>query len=478
MRNFLIALTRNPVSLVGSAITTASVVIIASLFALDLAGFRGSPYLGILAYLVLPAFFVLGLVLIPIGIARERRRAARAAAAGEAPPTFPVVDLNRPRTRNLAMTFLVLTLVNVVVLAAATYKGVETMESTEFCGATCHTVMQPEYTAYQRSPHARVGCVDCHIGPGADWFVKSKLSGAWQVIAVTFDLYPRPIPTPIENLRPARETCEQCHWPTKFVGDRLKVIPHFASDEANTALKTVLLLRVGGIEGRQSHGIHWHVDPGVRIRYRADERRETIREVEMTLADGTVKTFLPPDDGAADGAAAAPAGGAAAEWRVMDCMDCHNRPSHTFRTPEQEVDHALADGRLDRSLPYLRRQGLELLRADHPSHEAARAAIPAALADFYRAEHPELAAARAADVAGAGEALAELWTANVFPEMDVTWGSYPNHIGHNDFPGCFRCHDDQHTTAGGEAITSDCSTCHNLLAMEEEDPAILAELQP
>ena len=135
------------------------------------------------------------------------------------------------------------------------------MDSTQFCGGTCHTVMTPEFTTYQRSPHSRVKCTECHIGSGADWFVKSKLSGSWQLVSVALDLYPRPIPTPVENLRPARETCEQCHWPTRFVGERLRFFNRFAEDEKQTEKKTVLLMKIGGGETGRAHGIHWHVDP-------------------------------------------------------------------------------------------------------------------------------------------------------------------------------------------------------------------------
>jgi nitrate/TMAO reductase-like tetraheme cytochrome c subunit len=468
LRSFLVATTRNVTSLLGVAITTASAVIIVTLFALELVGFHGSPYIGILAYLILPAIFLMGLTLVPVGILRARRRARRALELGEALPTFPVVDLNRDRTRRTVLIVLLLSLANVIILATATYKGVEIMDSTEFCGSTCH-VMLPERTVYRRSPHARVKCVECHIGPGAGWFVKSKLSGAWQVAAVTFDLYPRPIPTPIENLRPARETCEQCHWPAKFVGDRLRVITHYASDEASTELKTVLLLRVGGVQGRTAHGIHWHVDPGMRIRYRSDEKRATIHEVEMTLPDGAVKLFRGPQQTAE---------GAAESWRTMDCVDCHNRPSHVYRMPEPEIDRAIALGAIDRSLPFVRREGLRLLQEPHASEAEARKAIHAGLDAFYRASYPQLSAEAAERIAQSARALGDIFATNVFPEMNVTWGTYPNHIGHQDFPGCFRCHDGEHVAADGEAISQDCSTCHTLLAMEEEEPEVLKLLRP
>ncbi len=467
MRDFFAILTRNPISLGGSALTTASFMMMGSLFGIESFGYHGSPYVGILTYLILPAFFIVGLLLIPLGIFREKRRAKLAGESGR--PAFPVLDLNRGNIRRNVLIFLVLTVANIIVLATATYKGVEVMDSTAFCGATCHTVMQPEYTAYQGSPHSRVNCVECHIGPGADWFVKSKLSGAWQVVAVTFDLFPRPIPTPIENLRPARETCEQCHWPTKFVGDRLKVITRFQDDEQNTELKTVLLLRVGGIEGRKAHGIHWHVDPEHQIRYRSDPSRETIYEVELTGPDGDTKTFLP------GGQPAEPEG--QVEWRVMDCVDCHNRPTHIYQMPADAVDRALQEGRIDPSLPYVKREGLSVLEKEYASHDEARQSIEAALRSFYGDKYPDIGGDDPRVVEAAG-ALGDIYGRNVFPEMNVTWGTYPNHIGHFNFEGCFRCHNDDHATTGGEAIAQDCDTCHTLLAMEEPNPEILAELQP
>lgn len=470
MKNFFIALTRNPISLVGAAITTASAVLFVTLFVLDALGMEGGPYAGIVAFLIVPAVFVVGLLLIPVGISRERRRERAAAARGEAPPAFPVLDFNRPEVRNRGLVIVALTLVNLVLLAVATYKGVETMETTAFCGQACHSVMAPEFTAYQRGAHASVGCVQCHIGPGAGWFVKSKLSGSWQVISVNLKLYPTPIPSPVHNLRPARETCEQCHWPQKFVGDRLKVIDSYADDEANTQLKTVLLMRVGGIAGRTAQGIHWHVDPANLIRYRSDESREKIYEVELTGADGKVERFLGP--------------GAESEeakqgvWRTMDCVDCHNRPSHTFHSPEDEVDLAIRDGKIARDLPFVRREGVRLLRGDYPSHEAATAAILAGLKEFYARERPEIAAGRAPAIEAAAAALAEGYRSNVFPNMKVTWGTYPNHIGHESTPGCYRCHDEEHKTAEGRTISQDCATCHSLLAMQEEDPEILKTLSP
>jgi nitrate/TMAO reductase-like tetraheme cytochrome c subunit len=464
VKAFFSLLTRHPLSLAGTSITTVAALLFATFLTLELFGMHGHPYVGILAYLVFPALFGLGLILIPIGLRRARAREA----AGE---VFPVIDLNQPRTRSRFVVFLVLTAVNLIVVAVASLKSVEVMDTTEFCGTACHSVMEPEHTAFERGAHASVRCVDCHIGPGAGWFVKSKLSGSWQLVSVALDLYPTPIPTPVHNLRPARDTCEQCHWPQKFVGDRLKVITRFDEDEENTEKKTVLLMRVGGISGRESQGIHWHVDPANAIRYRSDETREEIYEVELTRPDGSRERWLAPGADAGELAAKG-------EWRAMDCVDCHNRPSHTFRLPEAELDLAIETGRVARDLPYVRREGLRLLRAEYADRDAARAGLRDGLRAFYSESYPELAASRTADVDAAAEALFAGWSANVFPRMKVGWGTYPNHIGHEQTPGCFRCHDDLHSTASGETISQDCDTCHSLLAMEEVDPEILRTLSP
>jgi hypothetical protein len=468
LKSFFLALTRNPISLLGTAIVTASAILIVTLFTLETLGHRGSPYVGILAFVLLPAIFVAGLLLIPFGIVRQRKRDRAAQARGEGPALFPVIDLNRGRTRQRVLVFTGLTAVNVVLLAVATYKGVETMDSTEFCGQACHSVMQPEFTAYQRSAHANVQCVGCHIGPGADWFVKSKLSGTWQLVSVTFGLYPRPIPTPVHSLRPARETCEQCHWPVKFVGDRLKVITKHSDDEANTPTKTVLLMRVGGQEGSRSHGIHWHVDPGVEIRYLADATRETIFDIEMRTPDGKVTRFAPPEG------SQPPAG---AVWRTMDCIDCHNRPSHTFKPADREVDDALVAGKIAADLPFVRREGVRLLTADYPTHEAAAEGIRTGLNAFYAKDFPALARGKAEAIGQAAAVLATIYQSNVFPTMKVAWGTYPNHIGHETAPGCYRCHDDEHQAPDGRTVSQDCSTCHSLLAVEEVNPEILASLE-
>jgi hypothetical protein len=465
-KNFMASITRNAVSVGGTALAVASLVLISSLFVMGLIGFQGGPYIGILTFLILPLFFVVGLILIPIGAVLGRRKARRM-PEGAGTPLLPIFDLNVSKTRRWLLILLGATMVNIVVLASATYKGVEVMESVEFCGMACHSVMEPEHTAHQRSAHSRVKCAECHIGPGANWFVKSKLDGAWQLVAVALDLYPRPIPTPLHDLRPARETCEQCHWPTKFVGDKLTVKKTYEDDEMNSELTTALLLRVGGTGATNSSGIHWHVNPDVGIRYRSDESREEIYEVEFTDADGSVTEYSDrsaPEEGGI--------------WRSMDCVDCHNRPSHIYQPPDREIDSAISDGLIDRSLPFVKRESLRIIDSEYPSHEEARTVITGELERFYAENYPEVSAERSDDINAAAQTLGDIYSVNVFPQMNVWWNTYPNHIGHQTSPGCFRCHARKMRTAERVEIRNDCDVCHVVLANREENPQILTDLIP
>lgn len=458
----LVHLSNNWISLAGVVVVTTATVFWLFLLPTTLGGETHNPYFGILAFLLLPGFFFSGLALIPLGVWLRWRRERR---TGSYPRTFAALDWKNVELRRLAIFVGVTTFANIIIASQLTYGAVTYMESVTFCGQTCHTVMQPEFAAYQNSPHSRVECVQCHIGPGASWFVKSKLSGTWQVFAVTFNTFERPIPTPVHNLRPARETCEQCHWPQKYGEDRVRVINKYADDEANTLSKTVLLVKIGG--GNHGVGIHGtHLGPGVRIRYgHSDESRQTIPWMEYS--DKTRRTVYKTADAKPDGAGLT--------MREMDCMDCHNRPSHSFELPERAVDTAMFAGEIP-NLPFAKKKSVEALKKTYATREAAAGQIPAELAAFYRDTYPAVYAERRADVERAGRAVLAIWNRNVFPDMKVTWGTYPNNIGHNDFPGCFRCHDDEHTSADGRKVSQDCNACHNLLAMDEPEPKILGDL--
>ena len=460
----IVHLANNWISQAGVVIVTTATICWLFLLPTTLRGETTSPYVGILAFLTIPVPFFAGLLMIPLGMWLKRKREGRQAIY---PPGFPPLNWQNRELRKLVYFVGATTVLNLAITSQLTYGAVNYMDSTTFCGLTCHSVMQPEYTAYQNSPHSHVECVKCHIGPGTSWFVKSKLSGVGQVFAVTFNTYPRPIPTPVHNLRPARETCEACHWPQKYGQDRVQVIPKFAEDETNSKTETVLLMKIGGgNRGIGIHGTHLGKKPGeVLIRYWAsDEARQTIPIVDYTVKGKTTRFTASPD--------AKPTG----EGREMDCMDCHNRPSHAYDLPDRALDKAMANDLISADLPFAKKKGLEILKAEYKTREQAAERIPAAFKAFYQQNYPAVYAQRMADVDAAANEVAAIWGRNIFPAMNVTWGKYPINIGHADFPGCFRCHDGSHAAQDGNTITQDCNACHNLLGMDEKNPKILTDL--
>lgn len=445
---------RHPLIAIGAALATIGALAFLAFFVLDLFREHGNPYLGILFFLLLPAVFIFGLLLMPLGAWLERRRRL----AGKPPAEWPRVDLNNVRQREIVFGIVLLTLVNAVIVSLAAYRGLEFMDSVTFCGKVCHEVMEPEFVANQAGPHARVVCVDCHIGPGAPWFVRSKLSGTRQVFAVALSTFSRPIPSPVHNLRPARDTCEQCHWPAKFHGDIVRVSREYASDETNSETVTTLRVHVGGGDPGlgQVSGIHWHMALANKVEYIAtDEKRQVIPYVKFTDRFGNVKEYR------SEGVTQAELD--RNELRLMDCVDCHNRPSHPFSpSAERAVDGAIGSNEIPRDLPFVRREGVAVLKAEHASQQAAFDAIASKVRAFYRSTYPDVYAQRRQDVERAVNALQGLYRRNVFPSMKVGWGTYPNNIGHMDFPGCFRCHDDSHKAQDGSVIKQDCETCHTI----------------
>ncbi len=454
----------NPISLAGGAITTASGVTMIGYWLVEMFGrLNDNPYLGIIFYLILPALFVLGLALIPVGVVVRHKKLQK---AGQIPAVYPKVDLNDRIFRHGVDIVLVATIVNLLIVSMASYRGAAYMDSPQFCGQSCH-VMHPEYTAYKISAHSHVDCVDCHIGAGAESYFAAKVDGTKQLVEVTFNRYPMPIPSPVQNLRPARVICEGCHTPARFVGEKLLVKSAFADDEQNTETQTVVVLHLGGQDSLSHltgiHGVHLG-----HIEYIAtDPTRTTIPWVQRQNADGSETVFA-----ASSLNGAVPQG----ERRVMDCIDCHNRAAHTFVTAEEALNRAMADGAVSPTLPWVHKEGLELLKANYSSQADARAKIPAQLEAFYRSGNPEVLATKANLVKSAGEELVTLYSQNVFPDMKVTWGTHPNHIGHMSYPGCFRCHDGDHTAKDSTTIPQDCAVCHNLLAVDESKPKVLADL--
>ncbi len=462
----VIHLGNNWISLLGVVIVTTATIFWLFLLPITLRGETENPYVGILAFLTIPAPFFGGLLLIPLGIWLKRKQEGR---KGVYPPEFPPLTWNNRELRKLVYFVGGTTVLNILIASQLTYGAVNYMDSVTFCGQTCHTVMQPEFAAYQNSPHSRVECVRCHIGPGAGWFVRSKLSGVGQVFAVIFNTYPRPIPTPVHNLRPARETCEACHWPQKYGTDRVVIVPKYAEDETNSLTKTVLLMKIGG--GNRGVGIHGtHLGyPGnpVVIRYgHSDEARQNIPWVEYAT-NGKTTVYATAD---------AKPDGAGLSKREMDCMDCHNRPSHTYDLPDRAVDRQMNDGLISSSLPFAKKKAVEILRANYASRQEAAQKIPAAFAKFYQDSYPAIWSQRKGEIESSAGRVLDIYNRNIFPDMNVTWGKYPLNIGHTDFPGCFRCHDGGHNAKDGTSITQDCNACHNLLSMDEANPKILTDL--
>jgi hypothetical protein len=451
-----VRLIRSPLSIAGMVVTTISAVVFLVVFFADLLGMRTNPYIGILFFLVLPGIFAFGLLLIPLGAWIERRR--RAAGKPPAELRWPRIDLNNPHQRHAALAIFALTIANIVIVSLASYRGIEYMDSVQFCGQACHSVMKPEATAHQDGPHARVTCVQCHIGSGATWFAKSKLSGTRQLFAVSFHTYSRPIPSPVQNLRPARDTCEQCHWPAKFHGDKIQRIVEYGDDEKNTESVTTLRMHVGGGIERpgMAAGIHWHADAANEIDYvSTDAQRQVIPYVRVKDRNGAVREYTALD--------VTPDQLAKGERRRMDCMDCHNRPSHQMAaTAERAVSVAMARADIPSSLPFVHRETVNVLKTGHPTEDAATEAIAKALRDFYRGSYQSIYMTRRQDVEKAVTGTQAVYRRNVFPEMNVQFGTYPDNVGHMNSPGCFRCHDDNHTAKDGKKIGQDCSTCHEV----------------
>jgi len=452
-------LLRNPISIVGLAVAVVALGNILFLVFIDLTRPHPSPYLGILAYMVAPAFLTFGLAVTVFGALYFRRRQLAEAGITR---RYLHVDFNDPAHRNTVAFFLAFLVVFIGVSVIGSYQAYNFTDSVSFCGQLCHTVMAPEFTAYQQSPHARVACVDCHVGAGATWYVKSKLSGARQVFKTALNTFPRPIPSPVHNLRPAAETCETCHWPKKFFGAQLKVINHYASDEKNTPSQVRLLIKTGGGDSTtgEPQGIHWHVDKANEITYASDETRQTISYVHVNHQGQITEYYAKDSNLTKDQIAAEPK-------RRMDCVDCHNRPTHIYVSPEVSVDRSFTAHRLDISLPYLKQQAINALTGKYDTNDVAMQGISKTISDFYNSKYPDIAKSKQAEISSAVAELQNIYRLTFFPEMKVDWRTHTNNIGHFYFNGCFRCHDGNHVSADGKAIRKDCNLCHTVISQQE-----------
>jgi len=467
---------RNPITLLGAVLAATGNGGLVFFLGIQFLQVEANPYLGLLVYMGLPAVLILGLTLIPAGMLWETRRRAAAARRGEGMPRPLILDFGNARHLAALLAFATLTTVILGVLGAASFQAVEFMDSPTFCGTLCHTVMEPQFEPYKRSAHAEVNCTSCHIGPGANWYVQSKLSGLRQLLAVATDSYPRPIPAPIENLRPARATCEGCHWREKAYGLFLRVYRSYLPDEANTLHERALAFRVGtgGSMLEEAGGVHWHTS--AKLWYRsADWERQIIGWVKVEKPE-SVEVWVNPD---------LPEGQPLEEERLMDCIDCHNRAAHKIPSPDKLIDDALLAGRMDPSLPYLKREALQLMgvSASLPGAEKLAALWSQdgwfeQLEEFYQRNYPDVAASKQASIRQAIAELKRIAKLALYPDMKTSWLTYPDNRGHplsegEINTGCFRCHAKLVNVDTGEQLPgglgeSGCLTCHGLGEEGEE----------
>ncbi|MFA5330085.1 MAG: NapC/NirT family cytochrome c [Prolixibacteraceae bacterium] len=452
---------KNWVSIVGAVLAVFNLATILSLAILNWFFDFGGTYIGLFIYMLLPAFMIFGLILIPVGMRIHRREARKAEARGEE-KSWPILNFNNIATRNASIIFIFGTVFLLVISSIGSYEAFHYTESVEFCGKLCHQVMEPEFVAYQGSSHARVACVECHVGSGASWYVKSKMSGLYQVYSVLAKKYPTPIPTPISNLRPARETCEQCHWPEKFYDRKLRIEKSYLADDANTEvdinlqIKTSSKMTANGFE----KGIHQHINPDVRIEYKTtSDNRHVIPWVKYTnLKTGEVEIFNDSENSMSQEKLDS------LETRVMDCLDCHNRPAHNYKTPQNFVDKSIAEGKISKELPGIKQVAMQILYKDYSTKYTAFMEIKKQVDEYYASSYPDLVNEKKADIEAAILEIQNGYSNNIFPFMKASWKSYPNNIGHMESDGCFRCHNDRHTSDKGNVISKDCNLCHTILA--------------
>lgn len=454
---------RSPLGLAGVTLTTISATLMIIGIVIELFGLTDNPYVPLLAFLVLPGGFVTGLLLIPLAAYLRRRQWQRFGIAKD----HLQINLSDHRHRKMVVWFIVLTVFFFSLLAVIGYFAYEFSDSSYFCGKVCHNVMEPEFTVYSRSPHAKIVCIECHIGSGAQWFVRAKISGLRQVLAVATNSYSRPIPAPVEHLRPARDTCEHCHWPEKFTGKKVKSFTHFTNENQTEPEIVDIALHIGGhnkITGT-FEGIHWHVSKDVEVKYLAtDNKRLSIAKVKITRPDGSKDEFIKPG-------VEIPATvnqseeGEHSDWRTMDCIDCHNRPTHTYDLPEERVDFGLISKKINPEIIGVREDSLTVLKAEYNTREEAEAQMTNRLIELQtNRQGIDYVKRFDADLRKAGDFLLETYLGNVWPDMGIKWGTYGSHLGHqraDEGWGCWRCHDEEHTNAEGKAIAQSCDMCHD-----------------
>jgi hypothetical protein len=455
---------KNWLTIIGAVIAVINLSLIILLFIISSIFNKGNTNLGLFIYIILPGFMILGLLLIPFGMLRERRRIRKAGEAGES--RLPKIDLNDPRHMNAFMIFSISTIVVLFLSMLGSFKAFHITESVEFCGTLCHKVMEPEHTAYQNSPHANVLCVECHVGSGASWYVKSKLSGLHQVYAVMTKTYPTPIETPLHDLRPARETCEKCHWPQKFYARTLWTNKYYLTDSLNTGWNIMLQMKTGPEHTGKglTEGIHWHINPDIKIEYISEnDKREVINYVKYTnKTTGKTLIFRDENNPVTDSIIGV------SQTRTMDCIDCHNRPSHNYKSPPFYFDKAMLNGAISQKIPFIRKVSMDILKDTFRDKDTALMKIHDGITEFYKTNFSGYYDQNKAKIDSSIVSVQKGFAENTFPAMKVTYDKYPEHIGHLESEGCFRCHNDSFKAEDGTKITRDCNLCHNILGQGKD----------
>ena len=464
---------KNWLTIIGSFIAGINLLLIILLFIISSVFEMGSTNLGLFIYIILPGFLLIGLIMIPTGILLERKRIRK--KSSDYYQRLPIIDLNDSRNRNVFIIFTIVTIVFLFLSTLGSFEAYHLTESVEFCGTLCHKVMEPEYTAYQNSPHANVTCVECHVGDGASWYVKSKLSGLYQVYAAITKTYPTPIETPLHDLRPARETCEKCHWPEKFYARSLQSNRYYLTDSLNSEWDIMLQMKTGpefsGIGFAE--GIHWHINPAVNIEYISEnDNRESITFVKYTnKATGEVNVYRNPDNPIEDSLISVKS------KRTMDCIDCHNRPSHHFNSPPVYFDKALLTEEVSAEIPFIKKVSMGILRQSFSDRDTALMMIKDSILNYYKSEYDTYFNENKDVIVNSVESIQKAFAQNTFPRMKVTYDIYPDHIGHLESEGCFRCHNDAFKTEDGRKISHDCNLCHTIIGQGKPEMMQLTNLR-
>jgi len=461
-RNFIRGVSVNAVGKAGVIIVTTVFFTFILFETAHTLGLIRNAYFGLITYLAFPVLFVIGLILIPIGWFKYIRQQGK---SGKELLNQQFADEDVRTTFSGSRLFrliVLLTVVNVAILSIASLRMLHFMDSAHFCGTACHKVMNPEWVTYQQSPHARVPCVECHVGEGLDVLIASKLNGVRQMVLATFRIYNRPIPTPVHTLRPARETCEHCHWPEKFYGQRMETHITYGMDSSSTPRYTTLNIKIDAGGPGHENGAHWHVNEANRVTYTSvDDKRQRMVAVRAQQGDGTIVEYRNSKLAGFDSAGE--------DERFMDCVDCHNRATHIYKEAEAVVDELIRRGQLPRELPYIKEQSLAALTAGYPSPEAAQQGIANQLYNYYRRYYPEAARSYSDELDLGVSLLQDAFATYRHFHMRIEWGTYPSHIGHQKNLGCSRCHNSDMVSEKGETIKHDCTLCHSILALDSEE---------